>query len=262
MSADQVSIQLYSLRDQLAADLEGTLAELAGMGYTQVECAGFSGLGATEFKAVLDGLGLHATSGHVAIPQPFDRDAWEESLQDALTLGSEYVVHPLFGYDTDTGEITRDETSWLAFAEDLNRAGRQAQEVGLRLGYHNHNWEFLPLIDDRSRTPYDILIENTDRRYVHFEVDLFWVVRAARDPVALLRRLRGRAPQLHCKDLNQPGGYEDLGLGFIDFPQILRAHRASQYIVERDDAGTPPRTPDQALQTARTGFDYLTSLSF
>jgi sugar phosphate isomerase/epimerase len=260
--SDRISIQLYTLRDQLAIDLEGTLAELARIGYRRVEHAGFVGRTVAEFKAALDEVGIRATSGHVGIPQPFDAAAWRASLQDALTLRSRYIVHPFFGIDFGTGEVVRDRATWAAFARDLNRAGRMAREVGLRLGYHNHNWEFFRLTDDPSRTAYDVLIEETDRRYVHFQMDLFWVIRGARDPVDLLRRLDGRVRQFHVKDMNQAGSFEDPGRGLIDFPRIFRTHQVEEYIVERDDAGSPPRTPEQALETARVGYQFLRTVRF
>ena len=259
---DRISIQLYTLRDQLAIDFEGTLATLAEIGYRRVEHAGFVGRTVAEFKAALDEVGIRATSGHVGIPQPFDAAAWRASLQDALTLRSRYIVHPFFGIDFGTGEVVRDRATWAAFARDLNRAGRMAREVGLRLGYHNHNWEFFRLTDDPSRTAYDVLIEETDRRYVHFQMDLFWVIRGARDPVDLLRRLDGRVRQFHVKDMNQAGSFEDPGRGLIDFPRIFRTHQVEEYIVERDDAGSPPRTPEQALETARVGYQFLRTVRF
>jgi sugar phosphate isomerase/epimerase len=259
---DRISIQLYTLRDQLAIDFEGTLAGLADIGYRRVEHAGFVGRTVNQFKAALDAVGIRATSGHVGIPQPFDAAAWRASLRDALTLGSRYIVHPFFGIDFGTGEVVRDRATWAAFARDLNRAGRMAREGGLRLGYHNHNWEFFRLTDDPSRTAYDVLIEETDRRYVHFEMDLFWVVRGARDPVDLLRRLEGRVRQFHVKDMNQAGSFEDPGRGLIDFQRIFRTQRVDEYIVERDDAGSPPRAPEQALETARVGYQFLRRVRF
>ena len=99
--------------------------------------------------------------------------------QDALTLRSRFIVHPFFGIDFGTGQVTRDSATWAAFAHDLNRAGAMARRAGLRLGYHNHNWEFFRLTDDPSRTAFDVLIEETDPRYVHFELDLFWAWRGA-----------------------------------------------------------------------------------
>ena len=137
---ERISIQLYTLRDQLAIDLQGTLEALSEIGYRRVEHAGFVGRTATEFKAALDAAGLRATSGHMSIPQPFDAAAWSAALQDALTVGSRYIVHPYFGVDSDG--VIRDSATWEAFARDLNTAGRMARQVGLRFGYHNHNQEF------------------------------------------------------------------------------------------------------------------------
>jgi sugar phosphate isomerase/epimerase len=258
----RISIQLFTVRNQLAIDFEGTLAALAEIGYRRVEHAGFVGRTAAEFKAALDRVGIWASSGHVGIPQPFDAAAWSASLRDALTLRSRYIVVPFFGINFGTGEVVRDRATWAAFARDLNRAGRMARDVGLRLGYHNHNWEFFRLTDDPSRTAYDVLIEETDRRYVHFEMDLFWVTRGARDPVDLLRRLDGRVRQYHVKDMNQAGSFEDPGQGLIDFQRIFRTQRVDEYIVERDDAGSPPRAPEDALDTARVGYQFLRTVRF
>jgi sugar phosphate isomerase/epimerase len=259
---DRISIQLYTLRDQLAADFEGTIAELADIGYQRVEHAGFVGRTAEEFKAVTDANGIWVSSGHVGIPQPFDPAAWSTALQDAQTLESRYIVHPFFGVD-GTGAVIRDTATWTAFARDLDRAGRMARQAGLRFGYHNHHFEFFRLEDNPRMTAYDVLIEETDPRNVHFETDLFWVTRGARDPVDLLHRLHGRARQFHVKDMNQDGSFEDLGKGLIDFPRIFRSARGiDEYIVERDDAGTAPRSPADALDTARVGFDYLANLRF
>jgi sugar phosphate isomerase/epimerase len=199
---DQISIQLYTLRDQLAIDLGGTIAALAAIGYTKVEHAGFVGRTVQQFKAVLDANGIVSTSGHVPIPQPFDPAAWSASLADATTLGSRYIVHPFFGIDFATGEVTRTTAPWRAFARDLNRAGRMAQ---------------------------------------------------------------GRVLQYHVKDMNQAGSFEDPGQGLLDFARIFRHTDEAgvrEYIVERDDAGTPPRQPADALDTARVGYQFLRTVRF
>jgi sugar phosphate isomerase/epimerase len=261
----QISIQLYTLRDQLAIDLEGTLRALREIGYRKVEHAGFVGRTVTQFKAALDAAGLRATSGHVPIPQPFDPAAWSASLADATTLGSRFIVHPFFGIDFATGEVERTTAAWRAFARDLNRAGRMARDAGLKLGYHNHNWEFFRLTDNPSRTAYDVLTDVTDPNLVHLQLDLFWAVRGARDPVDLIRQNKGRVLQYHVKDLNQAGSFEDPGQGLIDFARIFRHSSEAgvkEYIVERDDAGTPPRQPEDALDTARVGYQFLSTVRF
>jgi sugar phosphate isomerase/epimerase len=262
---DQISIQLFTLRDQLAIDLEGTLAALQAIGYTRVEHAGFVNRTVQEFKAALDAAGLRASSGHVLIPQPFDRAAWSAALADANTLGSTYIVHPFFGINFATGEVVRTTAPWRAFARDLNRAGRMARDAGLKLGYHNHNWEFFRLTDNPSRTAYDVLTDTTDPDLVHLEVDLFWVTRGARDPVDLIEQNKGRVLQYHVKDMNRAGSFEDPGQGLIDFPRIFAHSKeagAVEYIVERDDAGSPPRAPADALITARVGYQFLRTVRF
>jgi sugar phosphate isomerase/epimerase len=265
VSPDKISIQLFTLRNQLAVDFEGTLAALGEIGYTRVEHAGFVGRTAAQFKAALAANGIVATSGHVQIPQPFDATAWAASLADAKTLGSSYIVHPFFGINFATGEVTRTTAPWREFARDLNRAGRMARDAGVRLGYHNHNWEFFRLTDDPSRTAYDVLTAVTDPDLVHLEVDLFWVTRGARDPVDLIRQNRGRILQFHVKDMNQAGSFADPGDGLLDFPRIFGHSKEAgtiEYIVERDDAGSPPRTPADALTTAKVGYDFLVNVRF
>ena len=258
----KISIQLYTLRDQLAIDLDGTLAALADIGYRRVEHAGFVGRTVTEFKAALDAAGIWASSGHVGIPQPFDAAAWRASLANARVLGSRFIVHPFFGINFGTGEVVRDRATWAAFAHDLNRAGRMARDAGLRLGYHNHNWEFFRLDDGSGDRAFDVLVEETDPRYVHLELDLFWAWRGAADPVDLFRQTGNRVRQYHVKDLAQNGSFADPGQGLIDFARIFRAHAVDEYIVERDDAGSPPRTPADALVTARVGYDFLRTIRF
>ena len=262
---DQISIQLFTLRNQLAIDLEGTIAALHAIGYTRVEHAGFVGRTVEQFKAVLDANDIVSTSGHVLIPQPFDPAAWSASLADANVLGSTYIVHPFFGINFATGEVTRTTAPWEAFARDLNLAGQMARDVGLQLGYHNHNWEFFRLTDNPSRTAYDVLTDATDPDLVHLELDLFWAVRGARDPVDLIHQNRGRVLQYHVKDMNQAGSFTDPGEGLIDFARIFRHSDEAgvkEYIVERDDAGSPPREPADALDTARVGYQFLRTVRF
>ncbi|KAB1917683.1 sugar phosphate isomerase/epimerase [Micromonospora noduli] len=259
---DRISIQLYTLRDQLAADLPGTLDALRRIGYRRVEHAGFVGRTAAQFRAALDEAGLRSTSGHVGIPQPFDAATWEQALADANVVGCKKIVHPYFGRDA-SGQPIRDPAVYRALARDLNRAGRLAERAGLDFGYHNHQLEFVPLTG--GSTGFDILSSQTDSRLVHFELDLYWTWRGAHDPVDVIRANRGRIRQVHVKDLDVEGGFADLGDGVIDFGRIFAHEREAgieEYIVERDDAGTAPRSPADALDTARVGFDYLASLRY
>jgi sugar phosphate isomerase/epimerase len=258
----QISVQLYTLRNQLNIDLEASLAELAEIGYTRVEHAGFVGRTAAQFRAALNNAGLRATSGHVGIPQPFNADTWKRALEDAAIVGNKYIVHPYFGAGP-TGPI-RDAAVYRAFARDLDKAGELARRAGLSFGYHNHQNEFFRQ-SGTTVTGFDIITGDTDPRNVHLEVDLFWAFRGASDPVDLIRKHRGRIKQVHVKDLNENGGFTDPGAGLIDFGRIFERSREAglvEYIVERDDAGSPPRTPADALVTAKVGYDYLAGLRF
>src|SRR3954468_24449567 len=138
---DRISVQLYTLRDQLAIDLEASLAELAEIGYRRVEHAGFVGRTAAAFRTALDNAGIRATSGHVGIPQPFDAATWQRALEDANIVGNKYIVHPFFGQGA--GGPIRDAAVYRAFARDLDKAGELARRAGLSFGYHNHQAEFL-----------------------------------------------------------------------------------------------------------------------
>lgn len=258
---ENISIQLYTLRD---LSLEATLQGLAAIGYRKVEHAGFGTRTAAEFRAALQQAGLRASSGHQAIPQPWDDSAWYKQVADAVAVGQQSIVTPLspitfFPADGDFSKIKGLTTvaAWQRYAEDLNRAGAIARSAGLRFGFHNHFWEFAALDDDTPRVGYDILLAETEPRLVHFEVDLFWAWFAHRDPVQLLGIAGDRIRQFHVKDMryvDHKPTFADAGTGVIDFARIFRAAGRTgdhEYIVERDDAGAA------ALSTARVGFDFL-----
>jgi len=261
---DQISIQLYTVRDILSADPAGTIARLREIGYRKVEAAGTAGLSAADFRALLDRNGIRATSAHIGIPQPFDATAWKASLATAKTLGCRYVVHPFFGVDA-TGAPLRDAAVWQQFALDLNKAGAIARQQGFDFGYHNHHREFLPVSDGSGRRPYDILTRTTDRRLVHLEIDIYWAWRGTADPVDLIRAHAGRVRQFHVKDMNIDSGFTDPGTGLIDFGRVFAQGDVAgikEFIVERDDAGTGSRTPAQALDTAAVGYEFLRNIRF
>jgi sugar phosphate isomerase/epimerase len=178
-------------------------------------------------------------------------------------VGNHYIVHPYFGGGPN-GQPIRDGAVYRAFAADLNKAGDLARKAGLDFGYHNHHNEFARQ-DGGTLTGYDILTAETDPALVHLEVDLFWAFRGAHDPVDLIRQHRGRIRQVHVKDLDTAASFADPGAGLIDFARIFQ-HAAEaglvEYIVERDDAGSPPRSPADALVTAEVGYDYLANLRF
>lgn len=239
---DKISIQLYTLRNVLEADLEGTLDALADIGYRKVELAGTYGRTATEFRKLLDRRHLRATSTHVGIDGDID-----QAIADAKIVGNRRSNVPYANFATIA--------EWEAFADRLEVAGRAYRRAGIAFGYHNHNHEFQAIGGTR---PYDVLTGRTTRRNVSFEMDLFWVVTGNADPVREFYKIAGRVRQYHVKDRTPDGGFADLGEGVIDFPRIFRANyplEVEEYIVENDE-------PVDAVKCAKTGYDYLANVRF
>jgi sugar phosphate isomerase/epimerase len=224
--APRFGVQLYTLRDDCARDLEETLAFVAECGYAGVEVASLHERGAREFRALLDASGLAVASSHGL---PFG-DAAARSLDEAAELGAPLVVVP-FAHPSRfarTSEVA-------ALADELNAACALARGRGLRLGYHNHFWEWTALEDG---TPaFDALLARLDST-LEVELDVYWATTARRDPAALIRALGPRVTRLHLKD-----GPADrfgspmvaLGEGAVDLRGAMRAAaHANWMLVELD----------------------------
>ncbi|WP_380167387.1 sugar phosphate isomerase/epimerase family protein [Jannaschia sp. R86511] len=239
-----ISIQLYSLRSIMtdASTAEVVLETLAEMGFVKVEAAGTYGMTPTAFKAMLDRVGLRASSAHIGNLDP------QAVADEAGALGARFVNFPYAAYQT------LDE--WRALAADLNPVGEACQAAGIRYGYHNHALEFE--VEENGVQAYDVLLTETDDRVVHMQLDLYWAVTGGQDPVEVFRRDPRRFLQFHVKDRDEAGFFADPGEGTIDFPSIFSEQRLSgviEYIVENDQPADP-------LEFARTGIDYLRDVRF
>ena len=227
-----IGVQLYTVRSVMTSDPDGTLAAIAGIGYEEVELAGLYGMSAREMKARLDAVGLAATSSHHSVEEV--RDSWEATLEAAVALGQRLVVVPALPAAERDGEALR------RVADDFNRAGEAARAAGLRLGYHNHDWEMRPGAD--GVRPIDLLLDRTDAELVDWQMDIFWVVHGGADPMAELDARAGRVTSFHVKDRTAAGDMADVGAGVIDFrPVLARAGELGllhQY-VEHDQPGDP-----------------------
>ena len=224
-STKEIGIQLYSLRDEFPKGVEKVISEVAKAGYTTVELYGYSlenghwGLTAKDFRALLDKYKLGSPSAH------YDFYQWESSQDDkvlqsyvdaAKVLGQKYIGIPYVN-----PELFKSEETIKAFAAKLNRAGEILKKEGLKLAYHNHSFEF-ELI--RSKTAYEILLENTEEELVDFEIDLYWAVIAKQDVIRLFRENPGRFPLWHIKDMNKLDSQKntEIGNGQIDFSVFLK----------------------------------------
>lgn len=239
-------VQLYTLRGALAEDLERTLAAVAEIGYEEVELAGLYGDTPRAFRAKLDAVGLRATSSHHGVGEL--GEAWRAVLDGARTLGQRLVVVPSIPADQ------RDPASLRRLADRFDRAGEAARSVGLRFGYHNHDWEMRPGPD--GVRPIDLLMDRTDPDLVAWQMDVFWTVHGGADPMAELDRRRGRVTSVHVKDRSAAGEMVDVGDGVIDFDAVLSRASAlglRHAYVEHDRPADP-------LRSIRRSFDALRPL--
>jgi sugar phosphate isomerase/epimerase len=245
----RIGLQLYTVRDLMAKDVEGTLAAVAGAGYTEVEFAGYFDKSPADIRAMLDRHGLTAPSVHTGDIAP---DAWAKALDAAHVVGHEYIVVP---WIPEERRKTLDD--WKSVAADFNRVAATAKAAGLQFAYHNHDFEF-PLVE--GQVPYDVLLAATDPKLVQLEIDLYWITKGGQDPLAYFARWPGRIPLVHVKDSLGPPDHKmvDVGAGKIDWKRIFaRSAQAGikHYFVEHDQPADP-------LASIKASCDYLKRLEF
>ena len=229
-----IGLQLYTVRDQLAKDVEGTIAAVAAAGITELEFAGYYNKDAAWWKALLKKHGLTAPSAHMPLPAT-DAD-WDKQFATANAMGHRIVIMPFLMPDQ---RKTKDD--WKRIADRLNVAGKKAKAAGLEFGYHNHDFEFAPI---DGTTGWEIITTQTDRSLVHLEVDLYWATKAGQDPIAIMEKWSGRVTCVHVKDIGPPPArdFADVGAGSIDFKTILAKGRKmglKHWFIERDVSPDP-----------------------
>jgi sugar phosphate isomerase/epimerase len=249
----RVGIQLYTLRDDAAHDLERTLGDIAAVGYNDIEMLGSRdnfGMPPARVRALLDRNGLRAPSTHVALSALDDLD---RQLADAATLGHQYLVVA----DGPVGpHPTLDD--YRRWADRLNEVGRRFLANGVRIGFHNHPKDFSPI---NGSTPYNILMERTDPAVVRMQLDTGNAAMAGRDPLDYMKRFGSRYWLFHIKDVPRLGATSDteLGKGIIDFRRLLVSidHIDDKLLFVEQE--TYPGAP---LDSARRDYAYLSTLEF
>lgn len=272
-----LGIQLYTLGDDIRADVPAALRAVAEIGFREVELPHLYGQSATMLRGALDSCGLRCPSIHVQA-QPIRPG--EASLQeigaviaDAHALGADYVAVPIFPMPARTtrapnepihdwlgriaGGMSADD--WRRIADMLNERGALLARENIRLGYHNHNLEFVRV---GETTALDLLFANTDPALVGFQIDTGWVAAAGADPAALITRYHGRVQSLHLKDIAETQANTaltmnpaDVGAGRIEWARVLSAAKAAgveHYFIEQEPPFTRPR-----LDSVRSGFQYI-----
>jgi sugar phosphate isomerase/epimerase len=262
-SIQKVGVQLYTVRDLMKQDFDGTLAKIAALGYKEVEFAGYFNKTPAEVRDALKKHGLTSPSTHVDFPTL--RDKFPAALESAKTIGHQYIVCPWLDES-----LRKEPDIYKRVAETLNTDGALASKAGVQIAYHNHHFEFAPV---DGKTPYDFLLESCDPKLVKMEMDLCWTTVAGKDPLEYFKKYPGRFPLVHVKGLRKAPDagptavistvmpdITDVGSGgdTIDWKRIFAHSKEAgikHYFVEHD----VPKVP---LDSLKSSYDYVKQLSF
>jgi len=248
-NAQQVGIQMYTLRDQTEKDLLGTLRKVADMGYEAVEFAGYFGVPAKELRQTLDDLGLAAPSAHVGLDfSSLEKmqSALSREIEYAQELGLQYIITP--GSPVPQQPSLDDVTALIPF---LEKASELVRAAGLKYGYHNHDFEFKK-VDGQAII--DLWLQQIPAEHMIAEFDLGWVYVGGADPAEYISRYAGRVPLVHIKDFGAGHEETDLGMGQVDFGSVFDiADQAGilYYIVEQETYSS------SSLESAKLALDYF-----
>ncbi len=272
---DRVGLQLYTVRNLMKQDFDGTVAGVAKIGYKEVEFAGYYGKSPKEVRALLDSTGLTSPSAHHPMQPPPNAAektlALETNLQEIIDganiIGQKFLVCPYLDAKSRTAD------GYKLLAESCNKVGEATKKAGIQFAYHNHSFEFEKVDGLDGKLPFDYLLTQTDPKFVKVEMDLCWITVGGQDPIAYFNKYPGRFPLVHVKDWSKDGSastdYEgavghpvaghlaNVGSGSIDWKDIF-AHSSKagieHYFVENDAA--------KSLADPQASYDYLSKLQF
>ncbi len=272
----KTAVQLYSVRDDMAADFAGTLKKVGAMGYEGVEFAGLYGHSAEEVKAMCADAGVTPISAHVPLTELMNN--LEEVLDMYAAIGCKYVVIPHMSTDYLPGH-----KDWDTLQEIVNRAGAAARARGMILCYHNHNFEFERVGGEWAM---DLMYKAFSPDVLQTEIDTCWVNVAGLNPAEYVRQYKGRAPIVHLKDFHQEGhitgklfdligvdddapaqgtndsfGFRPVGYGCQDIPAILAAaaEAGAAWVAVEQDHPSGDNTP---MECIKMSIDYLKTQTY
>jgi sugar phosphate isomerase/epimerase len=266
-----IGLQLYSIREMLAKDYEGTLKQVAALGYQEVEAAGFFDHTAPQVKNAMQAAGLRCVSAHYSFAN-LSKD-FDKIVEFNNALGAHYIICSFPGFKDPSRvkdmsfpkqveSFTMDDYRWNA--DQFNRFGEKVKAAGIKFGYHNHTMEFSR---KEGVVPFDELLRLTDPELVTIEMDCGWVVVGGADPVDYLRRYPSRISMLHVKDFKHsdkpasvtaPPPAAQLGQGTLDYRPVFEAARKAKiahYFVEQEGYDIPP------MEALKIDANYMKKLT-
>lgn len=259
--AKSLGLQLFSVREFVAKDLEGTLEKVATLGYKELEIYGYNGtfFGRTtnEFKTILKNTGIKVISSHHAAgisnkSKGSLTNGWDKAVEDLDNIGAKYMVCPYLFPIEQTNE------TYALLPDLLSKSGEVTKSAGIQFAYHNHDFEFRKYND--STLVFDHIITNTPADLVKIELDLYWIIKAGYDPIKYFEKYPGRFPLWHVKDMEAVSkDITEVGNGTIDFDKIFAARKIAgleQWFVEQDV------TKGNMFESIQLSHDYLTKKKF
>lgn len=232
----EIGIQIYTIREQLTADLEGSMKRLAQIGYKSIEAAGFAksdagyqfyGKSPKDWSKMLADNGQYLLSSHTV----FELETADEVCAAHVEAGCKYIVYPYL-----PEQYRQNIDGYKATGEMLSKLGEAAKRNGLQFAYHNHNFEYTEI---EGQIPMDVMMANTDPAYVTYELDIYWIEKAGQDPVAYFDKYPGRFELWHVKGMTNDAEkfFAPVGSGSIDWARIFAAREKSgmkHFFVEQD----------------------------
>ncbi len=249
-----IGLQLYSVRNLLPKDFDGTLRKVREAGYTRVEAAGYYDKSATDFRKAMEQADLRCMSGHYTLS--LLRAQLDDVIDYAQKLGLDYIICSSSQHRDPAakGPLNLDDWHWVA--SEFNRIGEQVKAAGMTFGAHNHTPEFGT---ENGIVFYDELLRLTDPKLVVFEMDCGWVSAAGRNPIDYLTKTPERFPLMHVKDMVKGANGEFhstvMGRGVVNYAPILRAATGlKQYFIEQEEFDMDP------IEALRLDADYMRKL--
>lgn len=225
-------VQLYTVRGEMQKSVEATLARVASIGYKEVEFAGYFGRTPKQVADALKANGLTAPSVHIPLGELAGNTS--KVLDVMAAIGHKYAVVPSLDA-SERGAL--DE--YRRIADQFNAIGALTRQRGIQFAYHNHDFEFASI---DGGVPYDVLLSRCDRALVMFEMDLYWINKAGRNPMDYFARYQGRFPLVHVKDMKRDGTMTEVGAGTLPFAKyVSKGPQAGimHYFVEHDNPADP-----------------------
>ncbi|MCD4769592.1 MAG: sugar phosphate isomerase/epimerase [Bacteroidales bacterium] len=236
---------LYTVRDDMNNNPEGTLDKIAEIGFNWLEAANYANgqfykMKPSEFRQKVESRGMTLISSHNRLSS----ENVDEVVNAAAEAGLKYLVMPSL-----PGSWMESLDGYKEAADFLNMAGEKCKSMGMKVGFHNHSIEFVPI---DGQIPYDLMVENTDPDFVTFELDLAWIIAGGQKPEDYFNKYPGRFELLHIKDLSEDKKDATLGEGTIDFVPIFEhvSTAAMKYFfIEQDNCKT--HTPIESIEISR-----------